>query len=474
MKNIKVLCKITAAVIVMVVMMTSLRSADAAKEQYRELVVGRAVTMDTNYEVGDVAITDPSVVDYIVQSNRKEIYLNPQREGRATLTIWDDKDRVKEVIVLNVVSVKIDTVFRHVKSELRNVSGISIKLVGNRSILITGEVGSSENLKLVDEVAKKYSQVQSKVTLSKHVLEVTADQIEKAIDTPGITVRPVRGKLVMEGLTYSKDVYKKIDTVAKLYKDDIINLVEVRAGTRRPGFQKTVSLNVYFMEIKNSAIRSFGINWAPGSTVQSAAQQNAGSGNMFGLIDFNSIVGFVFNLLPKIRWVHENNRGRVLEKANFVVKSGDPVDFYSGTQIPYFTSSSVTFKEVGIRINAEPITHGDNVDMKIKVNVSSPSATVSQGVDTNEINTTVYVKQDEAVVLGGLLRNNDVKTINKVPPNLDTHNALFTLFLSRDFQTNKSQFYIFMEPVVVNAPSTAEMELKRWLELNDAVNATRR
>ena len=78
------------------------------------------------------------------------------------------------------------------------------------------------------------------------------------------------------------------------------------------------------------------------------------------------------------------------------------------------------------------------------------------------------------MVLGGLLRNNDVKTINKVPSGLDTSNALFTLFLSRDFQTNNSQFYIFLEPVVLETPGTAEIELKRWLELNDQVNKERR
>lgn len=461
--------------IALIVPLMALMSGDAtAQNGERELVVGRAITLDTDYNIGDVAITDPQVVDYLVQKSRRAVYLNPRSEGRATLTIWDDQDKVRAVVTLKVVSEKIDTVVKSVKDELDNVAGITIKLVGNKQILITGEVSSTSELALIDQVVKKYPQVESRATLSNYVLEVTADQIMKALDTPGITVRPVRGKLVMEGLTYSKDTYKKLDTVARLYSEDIVNLVETQESKRRPGYSKTVKLNVYFMEIKNSAIRSFGINWAPGSTMQTAAEKNSGTGNMFGLIDFNSIVGFVFNLLPKLRWIHETNRGRILEKAEFVVKSGDSADFHSGTQVPYFTSSSVTFKEVGIRINAEPIVNGSDVDLGVKVNVSSPSATVGQGIDTNEINTAVYLKSGESVVLGGLLRNNDVKTFNKVPPNMDTNNALFTLFLSRDFQTNKSQFYIFIEPVVIEAPSTAEIELKRWLELNDEVNAARR
>ncbi|MFH1652742.1 MAG: pilus assembly protein N-terminal domain-containing protein [Pseudomonadota bacterium] len=439
-----------------------------------ELVVGRSQTFNRDYSIGDVAITDQSVVDYIVQPSRKEIYLNPLKEGKATLTIWDEQGAVKDIVTLTVVSVKIDTVLRDVKNELRNVSGVRMKLIGDRTILLTGEVGSNAELSLINLLQQKYPQVQSRVTISSRVLEVTAKQIADAINTPGITVRPVRGTLVMEGLTYSKDLYKKIDTIARLYKEDIVNLVEVREEGRRPGYTNTVKLDVYFMEVKNSALRTFGINWAPGSTIQNAANQNSGSGNTFGLIDFNSIVGFVFNLLPKLKWIHETNRGRVLEKTSFVVKSGEPVNFYSGTQIPYFSQSNVTFKEVGIRVNAEPITSEKNIDLKINVNVSAPSATVSQGIDTNTLSTTVYVKSGESVVLGGLLRNNDVKTFNKVPPGLDTTNALFTLFLSRDFQTNKSQFYIFIEPNVIEQVSTAELELKRWLELNDSINAARR
>lgn len=469
----KTFVKISTTLIFVLALIVLLNTAEAREEE-KELVAGKATTMSTDYNIGDVAVTDQSVVDYVVQKNRQEIYLNPLKAGRVTLTIWDDQDKVRDVFVLKVVSEKIDTVMRVVNEELKNVSGITIKLIGNQTILISGEVGTSSDLDLITQVTARHPQIENKATLSGKVLEVTAEQIEKAVDIPGITVRPVRGQLVMEGLTYSADVYKKIDTIAKLYKPDIVNLVEVREGARRPGYTKTVKLDVYFMEIKNSAIRSFGINWAPGSTLKEAAESNKDSGSAFGLINFNSIVGFIFNLAPKLRWIHETNRGRVLEKTNFIVKSGDPVDFYSGTQIPYFTANSVTFKEIGIRIHAEPITHDNDVDLNINVDVSAPSATISQGIDTNTVNTTVYVKNGESVVLGGLLRNNDVKSYNKVPDNLDTTNALFTLFLSKDFRTNKSQFYIFMEPTVVEEPSTAEIELKRWLELNDSVDAERR
>src|SRR3989338_10600249 len=109
-------------------------------------------------------------------------------------------------------------------------------------------------------------------------------------------------------------------------------------------------------------------------------------------------------------------------------------------KIPYQTQNEIEFKEVGATITASPIAYNSAVDLKITVKISSLSSTVSGAIDRNEVTTSLYVKSGESVVLGGLLRNNDVKTYNKPPDKLDTTTALFPLFFSRDFQTNKSQF----------------------------------
>ena len=445
-----------------------------AKIKDQQLVIGRSITLDTKYEIGDIAITDPSILDYVVRENRKEIYLNPLKEGYVTLTIWNNRDKIQDTVTFNVVSVALDSILQDLKENLRKATGIRINVINNETIVMSGQANSKSELELARNLSNKYAQVQNEVSLSKRVIQVMAQQIEKAVGMPGVHVRSVRGALMLEGVVYSQDAHKKADTIARLYEKDIINVIEVRPSNRRPGKDKSVKIDVYFMEIKNSAIKSFGINWAPGAQIQSAANNNVGSGTTFGLIDVNAIVGFIFNLLPKLRWINETNRGRVLERANFIVKSGQSTDFYSGTEIPYFSSQGkVTFKEVGVSVKASPIVSGNDVDLEIDVGVSAPSSSVSQGIDKNNITTTTYVKSGHSVVLGGLLRNNDTKSYNKVPDGLDTNSALFTLFLSKDFRTNKSQFYIFIKPRIVDQPTGAELELRRWLEVNDKIDQER-
>jgi len=459
----------------LVVICFAVSNSALAKLNDLQLIIGDSQTLKTEYEIGDIAITDGSVVQYIVRDNRKEIYVNPLKEGQTTLTVWDKADQLQDKITISIVPVNIEGILKEAQAYIQDILGVQAVVEGGQ-VKLTGEVNSPTQLKDIQTFCAKNPKVINQVVLSNKAMDVIAERIEEAIATPGVTVRAVRGQLVMEGLTYSADIYKKIDQIARLYDKNIINLVEVRSSNRRPGSDITVKLDVYFMEIKNSAIRKFGIEWAPGSTLQNASAQGAQSGGgLFGLGEgINTVVGFVFNLLPKIRWIHETGRGRVLERPSFIVKSGENVDFFSGSEIPYYGGESVEFKEVGVRVHAEPIAYQNDVDLKIKVDVSSLSSTSDQGIDRSNLDTTVYVKADQAVVLGGLIRNGDVKTYNKVPKGIDTTSALFSLFLSRDFQTNESQFYIFIVPSVTDSPQPAEMKLKRWLELHKELDHSRK
>ncbi|MBI4125676.1 MAG: pilus assembly protein N-terminal domain-containing protein [Deltaproteobacteria bacterium] len=440
----------------------------------QQLVVGRAKTLTTAYEVGDIAMSNVEICSFVVRENRREIYLNPLTEGSTTLTIWDTEGKKRDSSLLTVVAVDVDAGLKAAQDFTRNIPGVRVYLEGS-TVVLGGEVHTPAHLKQLEGYAETHPEARSEVKLSSQAMNVIAKRIEEAINTPGIQVRAVRDKLIMEGLTYSDDIYKKIDTIAKLYAPEIINLVEVREANRRPGYDKTVRFDIYFMEVKNSALRAFGINWAPGAVIQQQAEKGGGSGGG-GFLGggFNAMIGFVMNLVPKIRWIHQTGRGRILEKPSFIVKSGEPVNFFSGTQVPYYGEQGVSFKEVGIKVNAEPIAAGDEIDLKVTVDVSTLSSTVAEGIDTNNVTTSVFVKSGQAVVLGGLVRNADVKTYNKVPKNLDTTSAIFTLFLSRDFQTNKSQFYVFLVPEVLEQPQAAEMKLKRWLEINKEIELSRK
>ena len=422
----------------------------------QSLVKGESAVLKVDYEVGDVALTDPKVADFLIQEDRHQVYLNALKEGFTTLTLWDKSGSERDVIPVTVYNVSL----KSLAEEARNTFGATPQVriaVQDNTLLLQGEVPTPRDLERVRQFVGRYPQVISEVHLARASQATIAQTIQEAIAIPGIRVGQVRDRLVLQGVAYSEAQSHRAFEIAKLYQPDILNLIEVREADRRPGKMPMVKLNVYFMEIQKSALNTFGIQWAPG------AMSTSTMGSFGSLVE--SAIGFVFNLLPKVRFVHEHGLGRVLEKPSLMVKSGDPAKFFSGIQIPYYAQQNVEFKEVGVRIEAEPIAAGGDVDIKITATLSSPSPHIEGGINTSTVSTTGYIRSGQAMVLGGLVSHREIKTYNRVPKDLVLASALFTLFLSKDFQKGDSEFLVFVEPEILEEAPLATAELENWTAL---------
>jgi pilus assembly protein CpaC len=290
-------------------------------------------------------------------------------------------------------------------------------------------------------------------------------------------------RLVMEGTAYSQEDYARAEKVAQVYEGDVVNLIKLKDVRRNTGKEHLIQLDIQFMEVKKNALRTFGINWAPGSMPSSGASNISGGGGGDGLLSglsgfSQSLIGFVFNLAPKIKFARQKGEARVLENPSFVVKSGEAAEFFSGTQVPYYSQQAVVFKDVGIKVTAEPISSAEDVDLKITVNVSTPAAGgINRGIDTSNIATTAYCKAGSSLALAGIFKNSDAKMINRVPEDINTSSALFSLFLSKDFVSNRSEFVVFVTPRIVTEPgdtaNPASIGLSDWDALDRDITLKR-
>ena len=75
------------------------------------------------------------------------------------------------------------------------------------------------------------------------------------------------------------------------------------------------------------------------------------------------------------------------------------------------TSTSVEFKKVGVKLDILPKINSDNfVNMKIRQEISSKGSDVTTGsvttasFNTREVNTEVVLKDNQVLVMGGLMR----------------------------------------------------------------------
>ncbi|MBI4365782.1 MAG: pilus assembly protein N-terminal domain-containing protein [Deltaproteobacteria bacterium] len=437
----------------------------------QRLAKGQSAILATDYLVGDVAITDQSVCDYLVKDSRREVYLNARKPGSAVLTIWDTQGVKRDAVPVTVTAADQQELDAAATALFGAQPKVRFVQRGEETIL-EGELGSEEELAKASALARTRPGVRADVHLSGKALQGLAAQVTRAINRPGVVVRLVKQRLVLEGIVYSTEAYAHAEKIARLYDPDVLNLLEVRDTKRTPGARPLIQLDVYFMEMKKSALKRLGILWAPGAGTRGGGG-DAAPGGFFGGIGnvVQTAVGTIFNLLPKLLFAREKGLARILEHPHFLVKSGETVDFFSGTEVPYFSQQNVLFKEVGLKLQAEPIAYGDDVDLKIQARISSLSSGVRQGIDTRTISTSIAARNGQAVVLGGLFTNGDAKGMHRMPEGMETNSALFTLVASRDFQSHQSDFLVFLIPRILDRPPPAEERLEEWMRLNEAVTA---
>lgn len=461
-----------AFIIIFAVLFAIHTTAAFAAVPAQNLLTGSSSTLDVDYEIGDVAIADPKVCDYVIAKSRKQVYLNPRDAGRTTLTLWDASGTKRDEVPITVFTTTVSEVLKQAKDQFGSLEGISIELKGNR-IVLKGEVIDPEDQVLIDQFARAHQGVSSQVKLSPTVMETTAKTVQNAIGVPGIRVRGVGGQLVLDGVAYSAQDATRAFEIARIYDPNVKNLIDVRETGRRIGRAPMVELDIKMMEIKKSALRTLGIAWAPGATTPGAGgstSTGSGSGFFSGIGDMaRGLIGFVFNLIPRLRTLRESGDARILENPTLVAKSGEKSEFFSGSEVPYYRNDEVQFKEIGIKVTAEPIVMGDEIDLKISATLSGQSAHIEGAIDRNTVSTSAVIKRGQSVVLGGIVHNGDVITRNRVPKGIDTSTALFSLFRSKDFQSKKSEFVIFVTPRVLKQPREADTQLQQWMQADEGI-----
>ncbi|MBN1283560.1 MAG: pilus assembly protein N-terminal domain-containing protein [Proteobacteria bacterium] len=454
----------------MLTLAASTCAAGAAAE--KTLIKGQSETVSMDYSIGDVAVADRSVCDYLVSQDRGSIYLNARGGGQTMVTIWDADGSIRDEISVRVVTTTLKEALERVEQAVGGIAGVTVELSDGK-VRIGGATADPDDFRAIEAISQSDPRVRSSVRITKDVLARTGQAIRDAIDVPGVTVRAVRDRIALEGTVFSAADAKRAIEIARLHTPHVMDLIEVRDSMRSPGRASLIQLEFHLMEIKKQALRELAFNWSPGSFPQggaATASAGGGAGLMGSIGDMGkSVLGFVFNFVPKLRFIRERGDGRVLENPSVVVKNGEEAQIFSGSEVPFLSGEQVQFKRVGVDIKASPIEVAGGVDLRIAATLSAPSADIRGAVDTHTVSTTAVCPLGHSVMLGGIVRNNDVKMRNRVPRDTDTSSSIFSLFLSKDFQSNRSEFVIVVTPRVMSQPEPAEAALRDFLDAEEAM-----
>ncbi|RZI98001.1 MAG: type II and III secretion system protein, partial [Rubrivivax sp.] len=151
----------------------------------------------------------------------------------------------------------------------------------------------------------------------------------------------------------------------------------------------------------------------------------------------------------------------------FPTRSGGEAKFLAGGQVPIpmagpLGSTSVTFKDYGIRLNITPIVDDNNlIQAKLETEVSSidPAVTVQgiPGFATRSTSSDINLRSGQTVVLSGLVSENMSNAVDKFPVLGDVP-VLGALFRSTNFIAGRTDLVVFVTPIVIDPASTANQQ----------------
>jgi general secretion pathway protein D len=138
-------------------------------------------------------------------------------------------------------------------------------------------------------------------------------------------------------------------------------------------------------------------------------------------------------------------------------------------------TSTVEFRSVGIKLDITPKINSENfINLKISQEISSRGADVGTqpSFNTRQVNTEVVLKDNQVLVMGGLMRTDTTDTVSGVPVLKDIP-YIGGLFGSESTSLKKTELMIFITPHVISNSDDSEFVTKQFKKrLNNLKNTS--
>jgi pilus assembly protein CpaC len=238
----------------------------------------------------------------------------------------------------------------------------------------------------------------------------------------------------------------------------------------------TILIKAKLIEVKKSALRDIGIDWA-----------DVAAGPIFGTFD-EFVTNEHFRFVPEglsrleglpldlgtnnhyfamttlidsvVNLLVNNGDARLLAEPTLTCISGGQADFLVGGEVPIPVQNqdgalNVLFKQFGIILRIEPSANESGlIRTKVNVEVSSVDKGIQvlgiPGFATRKTNTEMNVQAGETMIVGGLFSSEDAKAVVKVP-GFGHIPILGELFKSRHFRRGQSELVVLVTPLIIDA-----------------------
>jgi len=232
--------------------------------------------------------------------------------------------------------------------------------------------------------------------------------------------------------------------------------------------------------------RYFGIGayYDPFGVVSSLATSGLASATSTSTSTSTSTINFPVSGVPGnigavLQALDSNDLLNVLSTPNILTSDNKEAEIVVGSNVPFQGSSTITSglsttsierKDVGITLKIKPqISEGDYIRLDLNQEISAIGATITVGNGTTDrittkrsAKTSIIVKDNETIVIGGLIQDQDEDVVTKVPF-LGDIPGLGWLFKTKSKTKTKTNLMILLTPRIVkeNADLAAVSDSQR-------------
>lgn len=278
-----------------------------------------------------------------------------------------------------------------------------------------------------------------------------------------------------------------------LIQDDarsIKNIKKLIAELDKPIEQIVIEARI--VTITDESLKELGVRWGIFNPTE-AAHRVSGSldANGFSNISNNLNVNFATTVTPagslafqvakingrlldlELTALERENNVEIIASPRLLTTNKKSASIKQGTEIPYVVTNgkndtqSVEFREAVLGLEVTPhISKDNNILLDLLVSQNSPGNRVAYGqgnevvsIDKQEINTQVFAKDGETIVLGGVFHDTITKGIDKVPL-LGDIPGIKHLFSKESERHQKRELVIFVTPHILKQGERMEMAKK--------------
>ncbi len=264
------------------------------------------------------------------------------------------------------------------------------------------------------------------------------------------------------------------------YPEVLVKVEELLKVVDQAPFQVLIEAKI--VDIRTSDVEKIGTAWNwPTDSDPETAVKNISTGSV-AKDDNGAMIKFVprfksFSANLSIDALLEKTDAHVLAPPSIATLSGLEARIIIGDRIPYksstntisagtggtTTNSTVEFAEVGTTLKVTPLVSADGwITMKVHPEVSSVVMMIEDAgpqITTREADATIRVKDNETIIIGGLMGRNEDHTNNGVP-GLSTLPGLGWLFKRHVSTNGQSELVVFITPHIIRTPSETPADLK--------------